>query len=91
MSRLGTQSEIDKLAETLSLAPAELEFLSELPPQELRSLRISIYERLFGQDAVLFERLAMFAVRMPPRAGRRRSSTPLTASGCGATCSGWSR
>jgi hypothetical protein len=68
VSRLGTQSEIDKLAETLSLAPAELEFLAEVPPQELRSLRISIYERLFGQDAVLFERLALFAVHMPPRA-----------------------
>jgi hypothetical protein len=65
MSRLGTQSEIDKLVVTLGLEPGTLGFLVDLPPEELRNLRIAIYERLFQQDSVVFERIAMLAVRTP--------------------------
>jgi hypothetical protein len=65
LSKLGTQSEIDKLGETLALDPDRLAFLSGLPPEELRSLRVSVYERMFGLDRVLFERLAILGARMP--------------------------
>ena len=68
MSTLGTRSEIEKLSKTLELSVDELEFLSKIPPDELRSLRASIYERLFDVDAVVFERLAMVAIRLPARA-----------------------
>jgi hypothetical protein len=67
VSRLGTLSEIDKLSATLGLDRPELAFLAEIPPQDLRSLRVSIYERLFDQDRVVFERLAVGAIRLPPR------------------------
>jgi hypothetical protein len=69
MTRLGTLSEIEKLAQTVGREPAELAFLEEIPPQELRSLRVSIYERLYLQDRVLFERLALLGTRLPPRLG----------------------
>ena len=68
MSRLGTRSEIEKLAATLALPADELAFLSAISPDELRSLRVSIYDRLFAQDAPLFERLAALALRLPARA-----------------------
>jgi hypothetical protein len=71
MSRLGTLSEIDKLATTLELNRHDLDFLTEIAPEDLRSLRISIYERLFKQDAVLFERLAALTMRLPPRLAAR--------------------
>ena len=71
MSRLGTQSEIDKLAVTVGVDAERLGFLAEVAPQELRSLRIAIYERLFDQDRVLFERLALAAARLPPRVAAR--------------------
>jgi hypothetical protein len=67
MTKLGTQSEIDKLAATLELDPVALAFLVDVPPQELRSFRSSIFERLFEQDRVLFERLAIVASRLPAR------------------------
>jgi hypothetical protein len=73
VSRLGTQSEIDKLATTLELEPERLAFLSSVSPEELRSLRISIYERLVDLDRVLFERLAVLAARLPPRVGAQLS------------------
>jgi hypothetical protein len=65
MTRLGTRSELDKLAVTLALSTDELSFLNDVAPQELRKLRVAIYERLFEQDRVLFERLAAIAARMP--------------------------
>jgi hypothetical protein len=71
MSKLGTQSEIDKLAGTLGLDSGQLEFLVLVSPEELRNFRIAIYERLFELDRVLFERLAMLATRMPPRVTAR--------------------
>jgi hypothetical protein len=71
LSKLGTQSEIDKLGETLALDPDQLAFLSELPPEELRSLRVSVYERMFELDRVLFERLAMLGARLPAAATAR--------------------
>jgi hypothetical protein len=66
VSRLGTLSEIDKLSATLGLDRPELAFLAEIPPQDLRRLRVSIYEHLFEQDRVVFERLAIGAIRLPP-------------------------
>jgi hypothetical protein len=80
MSKLGNQSEIDKLAVTVGLDAKQLEFLAGIPPQELRSLRVAIYERLFDQDRLLFERLALAAVRLRPGAAARlaeRSLGPL--------------
>ncbi len=71
MSRLGTQSEIDKLGATLALETEQLAFLSEIAPDELRNLRIAIYERMFDQDSVLFERLATLGSRLPAAATAR--------------------
>ena len=82
MSRLGTRSEIEKLAATLALPADELAFLSTISPDELRSLRVSIYDRLFVQDAPLFERLAALALRLPARAAAplaERTFGPLIA------------
>ena len=82
MSRLGTLSEIEKLSATLGLGADELAFLSAISPDELRSFRVSIYERLFAIDAPLFERLAALVLRLPaPVAARlaERSFGPLIA------------
>ena len=65
MTKLGAQSEIDKLAATLELDPSALAFLVDVSPAELRSVRTSIYERLFELDRVVFERLAILACRLP--------------------------
>ena len=77
MSRLGTQSEIDKLAATLELAPVDLDFLVDTPPQELRKLRIAIYERLFEQHRSLFERLAAVAMHVPANVAARVAERTL--------------
>jgi hypothetical protein len=77
MSRLGTLSEIEKLGYTLARDPAELRFLADIPPDELRSLRVSLYERLFQQDGVVFERLARIAPRLPDRLAARLAERVL--------------
>jgi hypothetical protein len=77
MSKLGTQSELDKLAATLALDAGQLEFLVEMPPQELRGLRIAIYERLFDQDSALFERLAAAGAHLPPGVSARLAERVL--------------
>ena len=69
MSKLATRAELVKLGHTLDVEPEALDFLSEVPAEQLRSLRISIYELLFRQDRELFRRLA---------AGARWLPTPLT-------------
>lgn len=66
MSRLAVRAELDKLGRTLALEPAELAFLEDVPAEQLRALRIAVYERLFDEDSRLFRRLALLFGRLPP-------------------------
>lgn len=59
------QAERIKLARTLGVADAKLDFLPELPALELRSLRNRISHTLFDQHQVLFQRLADAGKRLP--------------------------
>jgi hypothetical protein len=65
LSRLAVQAELDKLGQTLELGPEELEFLRPFPAEQLRGLRVSIYEMLFQEDRDLFQRLAAVVGRLP--------------------------
>jgi hypothetical protein len=68
MSRLAVQAELDKLSQTLDLAHEQVEFLRPLPAEQLRGLRISIYEMLFQEDRDVFQRLSRVVARLPPAA-----------------------
>lgn len=52
---------------TLDVDPAELDFLGGVAPEQLRALRVAIYEQLFREDAELFGRVARLGRRLPPR------------------------
>jgi ubiquinone biosynthesis protein UbiJ len=67
MSKLAIQSELDKLGATLELEPDAIEFLREIPAEQLRSLRVAIYELLFQQDREVVERLTAIARWLPAR------------------------
>ena len=67
MSRLATAAELDKLGRTLEIEPGRLDFLAEIPAEQLRALRVAIYERLFTEERVVFQRLAAVAARLPAR------------------------
>lgn len=69
MSRLATRAELDKLGRTLDLDPAALGFLADVPAEQLRGLRVAVYELLFADDRVLFARLAWLACRLPAGMG----------------------
>lgn len=59
------QAERVKLARTLGVADAKLDFLPPLDPLELRQLRNRISHSLFDQHQVLFQRLADAGKRLP--------------------------
>lgn len=59
------QAERIKLARTLGVAEAKLDFLPQLPALELRELRNRISHTLFDQHQVLFQRLADAGKRLP--------------------------
>jgi hypothetical protein len=65
MSRLASKAELDKLGRTLELEPEALAFLSDIPAEQLRALRVAVYERLFHEDRLAFKRLAALASRAP--------------------------
>ena len=67
VSRLAVRAELDKLGRTLELEPAELEFLDGVPAEQLRALRIAIYERLYTIDRPAFQRLGSLVARLPVR------------------------
>jgi hypothetical protein len=66
MSSLAIRAEVDKLSQTLGVESATLAFLLDVPSDQLRTLRVAIYERLYREDRVLFRRLAAFAAKLPP-------------------------
>ena len=66
MSSLAVEAEIDKLSQTLDVDRGRLAFLRGVPPDQLRGLRIAIYERLYREDRVVFRRLAALLARLPP-------------------------
>lgn len=68
MSRLAVQAELDKLSQTLDLAPEQIEFLRPFPAEQLRGLRVSIYEMLLHEDADVFARMAAVVARVPAAA-----------------------
>ncbi|MGH8540203.1 MAG: hypothetical protein ACRETW_06830 [Stenotrophobium sp.] len=65
MSRLAAQAEVVKLAHALDVPAATLEFLHAVPPGQLRSVREAVYERLFAQDQILFQRVARWIRWLP--------------------------
>jgi hypothetical protein len=65
MSRLAIKSELDKLGATLALEPGTLEFLDDIPAEQLRGLRVAVYELMFSYDRIVFQRLAAIAGRLP--------------------------
>jgi hypothetical protein len=68
MSRLAVKAELDKLCQTLDLEHEEIDFLESFPAEQLRGLRVSIYEMLFHEDRELFRRLGRVVSRMPAAA-----------------------
>jgi hypothetical protein len=66
MTQLAARSEILKLEDTLGAEPGALGFLQDVPAEQLRSLRVGVYELLFREDRELFRRLASIALRLPP-------------------------
>ena len=65
MSKLAIRSELDKLAWALSVEPDALGFLDDVAAEQLRDLRVAIYELLYREDRVLFRRMAAVAERLP--------------------------
>lgn len=65
MSQLAIQSELDKLGLTLDVDTEELRFLDHVDAEQLRGLRMAIYEVLYREDRVLFGRMAAVAKRLP--------------------------
>jgi hypothetical protein len=66
MSSTSTNSaELDKLAHQLSVEPAELNFLVDVPVDDLRELRAQIGEALFQADRHHFARMAALAKAVP--------------------------
>lgn len=60
-----TSAELDKLAHQLSIEHAELEFLADVPVDDLRELRAQISEALFQADRHHFTRMAALAKAVP--------------------------
>lgn len=67
MSKLATSAEILKLGQALGVEPAALGFLEGCPAEQLRHFREAVYERLFDQDVVIFQRLVKAFRRVPIR------------------------
>jgi hypothetical protein len=65
VSQLAIQSELDKLALTLGVDAEALGFLDRVAAEQLRALRVAIYEVLYREDRVLFGRMAAVARRLP--------------------------
>ena len=65
MSQLAIQSELDKLGLTLGVDSEALGFLDHVAAEQLRTLRVAIYEVLYREDRVLFGRMAAVAKRLP--------------------------
>ncbi len=65
MSQLAIQSELDKLALTLGVDRDAIGFLDQVAAEQLRALRVAIYEVLYREDGVLFGRMAAVAKRLP--------------------------
>ena len=65
MSQLAIQSELDKLGLTLDVDTEALGFLDHVAAEQLRTLRVAIYEVLYQEDRVLFARMAAVAKRLP--------------------------
>jgi hypothetical protein len=65
MSRLATRAELDKLGGALGVSPTALEFLNPVPAEQLRGLRVALYEQMFEDDRDLFRRLGALARRLP--------------------------
>ncbi len=65
MSQLAIQSELDKLGVTLNVDTEALGFLDHVAAEQLRTLRVAIYEVLYHEDRVLFARMAAVAKRLP--------------------------
>lgn len=82
MSRIAVDAELQKLAQTLELEREALSFCEEVPAEQLRALRISIYERLYEEDRKLFERVAWIVGHLPAglaAAAAERAGPLLTA------------
>ena len=65
MSKLAIRSELDKLGWSLGLDPDAVGYLDQVPAEQLRSLRVAIYDLLYREDRVLFRRMAAVAERLP--------------------------
>jgi hypothetical protein len=65
MSQLAIQSELDKLGLSLGVDSEALGFLDHVAAEQLRALRVAIYEVLYREDRVLFGRMAAVAKRLP--------------------------
>jgi hypothetical protein len=65
VSQLAIQSELDKLGLTLGVDAEALGFLDRVAAEQLRALRVAIYEVLYREDRVLFGRMAAVAAHLP--------------------------
>lgn len=62
---LEARAELLKLARTLRVEPARLDFLAEAGAPDLRELRLRISDALFAADRARFERVASLGNRLP--------------------------
>jgi hypothetical protein len=67
MSKLAAQAELIKLGRTLEVDPQRLAFLASVPAEQLRALRVAIYELLYNEDRELYARVARLFRRVPGR------------------------
>jgi hypothetical protein len=65
VTQLAIQSELDKLGRTLGVDTDTLGFLDHVAAEQLRALRVAIYELLYREDRLVFGRMAAVAERLP--------------------------
>jgi hypothetical protein len=64
-SALKTRAEVEKLARLLHRDPADLAFLEDAAPADVRALREQVTDTLFDDDAAVLERAAAASRRLP--------------------------
>ncbi len=65
MSRLASQAELMKLADTLAVPVEQIKFLANMPPEALRHFRTALTDRIFDQQHALFRWFAAWVRWVP--------------------------
>ncbi|WP_067435887.1 hypothetical protein [Nocardioides jensenii] len=78
MTSLANRVEIIKLADVLNVADAELSALVEVPPADIKTLRVAVGEAIFHQHESRFRRIAKLAGAVPAPLSARIAQLALS-------------